>query len=400
MHGRFAPAALTMMLVLSGSGCTMHDGGYMPSAAGTWSPMTFQSTAAAPKTVAIVDTRVGETVFEVDIPIGQQLSIEFFMNKHRHDHLEAPDYMMYTLHTIGRVIGHLDQRVDVPAPWNRRIDVFLRTPETYTAPDPTRMVEPLDVPLPEAAVKPKLELPTDVPIPGEASTPAEIDQPVETPVAEPAAAEKTAETPAVEPEAADTPEESPAVKPAVDTPEEPPAAEPAAAHTPAEAPAAEPTAADTPAEPPPPGPAGPDAYASTTPESTMTWTDTGHTRRVWVTDLRTGDRVFELDVPRGSDLVLHFFHMWTPKGGDQDVQSMHWEIVPAGGHVSVPAHHATVPSEPFRRISEQGVQPPPPEVPAETPKAEQPAKDEPTPAPSVDLLDDADEQPAESANPA
>jgi hypothetical protein len=123
----------------------------------------------------------------------------------------------------------------------------------------------------------------------------------------------------------------------------------------------------------------------------MTWTDTGNTRRVWVTDIRTGKRAFEVDVPEGSDLVLHFFDMWTPKGGDQDVQSMHWEIVPAGSRVTVPTHHATVPSEPFRRISEQGVEPPkaPPPPVAATEKP--PNADKDTPPPPVDLLDDADD---------
>ena len=147
----------------------------------------------------------------------------------------------------------------------------------------------------------------------------------------------------------------------------------------------------------------------------MTWTDTSHTRRVWVTDLRTGDRVFELDVPKGSDLVLHFFDMWTPEGGDKDVQSMHWQIVPAGGHVTVPAHHATVPSEPFRRISEQGVEPtkaseppeappapPAPEAAAEPqPTADEPAEVKPPTPPPVDLLDDAgDDAETESATEA
>ncbi len=401
MHGRFVAAALTIMLVLLGSACTMHDGGYMPMAAGTWSPMTFQSTAAAPKTVAIVDTRTGETVFEVDIPTGQQLSIEFFMNKHRHKKPEAPDYMKYTLHTLGDVIGHLDKRVDVPAPWNRRVDVFLRSLEAYTPPDPSREVKPLDVPLPEAAVKPNLQ--TDVPAGDDASTQAETDQPAATPAPQSTEPEKPTETHAVEVVEPEKSAETPVVEPekTVATP----AIEPVKSDEPTETPEpkkpAESLAANT---------IEADTSVSTAPISTMTWTDTGHTRRVWVTDIRSGNRVFEVDVPKGSDLILHFFDMWIPKGSDKDVQSMHWEIVKSGGHVTVPAHHATVPSEPFRRISEEGVDPhrespPPPTATEETPKVDESGEDKPPPPvepppaepPPIDLLDDADDgQEAES----
>ena len=103
------------------------------------------------------------------------------------------------------------------------------------------------------------------------------------------------------------------------------------------------------------------------------------------------------------------------EGGDKDVQSMHWQIVPAGGHVTVPAHHATVPSEPFRRISEQGVEPtkaseppeappapPAPEAAAEPqPTADEPAEVKPPTPPPVDLLDDAgDDEETESATEA
>jgi hypothetical protein len=128
----------------------------------------------------------------------------------------------------------------------------------------------------------------------------------------------------------------------------------------------------------------------------MTWTDTGHTRRVSVSDMRTGKDVFELDVPKGHDLVMHFHAMWSPPGTDQDREAMHWQIVPAGGTVTVPAHHATVPGESHRRVSEQGVDTPTPKpapvVPTKTDAA--PPAAEPTPAVPVDLLDDEPEKPA------
>ncbi|MBT4766753.1 MAG: hypothetical protein HOO04_00150 [Phycisphaerae bacterium] len=391
MHGRFAALALTLLSTLFGVGCTMHDGGYMPSAAGTWSPMTFQSTAAVPKTVVIVDTRTGETVFELDIPLGKQLSVQFF--KYRTSRRDGPSrkdggsqyYMKYTVHTLGSTTGGLDESVDLPAAWNRRLDVFMRSPEDYTPMDPTRPVEPLDVPLPEAAA-PKPTIVVPVPKPTQPEIPAK----------ELAANEPKPETPGADPPA-------PVVDPTPAAPEVDAPAQPTETITPTEPAPSEstPTAAPTPAmtvdttsiPATPLTPATPIDDHANAPLSTMTWTDTGHTRRVWVTDIRTGDRVFEVDVPKGSDLTLHFFDMWTPPSTPDDVQSMHWEIVPAGSTVKVPAHHATVPSGPFRRISEQAVEPPAAREPATAaPASADETLAEPTdstpPPPPVDLLDD------------
>jgi hypothetical protein len=391
MHGRFAAVALTLILALFGVSCTMHDGGYMPSAAGTWSPMTFQSTAGVPKTVVIVDTRTGETVFELNIPIGKQLSIEFFKYGSRRDADLPPNYMKYTVHSIGRTVGHLDDRTDLPAAWNRRVDIFMRSSEAYTPMEPTRTVEPLGVPLPEAAA---LSMPSVVPVP----EPAQIDKP--------AAAQTTADTSVAAIPEPDQPEilsEEPATMA-----EKPAATKATTPDTATLAPPVEPTtdeavSVDTTSIPAMPlTPATPVEDQASKPLATMTWTDTGHTRRVWVTDIRTGDRVFEVDVPKGSDLTLHFFDMWTPPGTPNDVQSMHWEIVPAGSTVKVPAHHATVPSGPFRRISEQAAEPPSQGGPAATapPTAKevpaQPAAESTPVAPVVDLLDERDDDEPET----
>jgi len=341
--------------------------------------MTFQSTAAVPKTVAIVDTRTGEAVFELDIPLGKQLSIEFFKYSTSGERDGPPNYMKYTVHALGRTIGSLDETVDLPAAWNRRLDVFMRSPEDYTPMDPTRTVEPLDVPLPEAAVpKPTIVVPVPKPI-----------QP-EIPAKESSANEPKSETPDTDPPA-------PVVDPTPTAPEVDAAAQPTepapSESTPAAAPAPAMTVDTTSIPATPLTPATPIDDHANAPLSTMTWTDTGRTRRVWVTDIRTGDRVFEVDVPKGSDLTLHFFDMWTPPGTPDDVQSMHWEIVQAGSTVKVPAHHATVPSGPFRRISEQAVEPPAARDPATAAPVsadETPAEpiDSTPPPPPVDLLDD------------
>jgi hypothetical protein len=331
--------------------------------------MTWDSTAALPKTVVIVDTRTGENVFEINIPMGQQLSVQFFEHKDPQEHPEAPDIMKYTLHPLGRWVGHLDQSVLVPHAWNRRVDVFLQSQEAYTAPDPARKVVPFGVPLPEKD--------------------AETSKPVEVPMPEPTAEPQTetAAEPAAEPkvEPAAEPKAEPAAEPKAE-----PAAESVEETSPASVPKAKAAPMAVPALPTPP----PDQSIRLTPASTMIWTDTGKTRRISVADMRTGQDVFELDVPEGHDLVLHFYEMWTPSGIDNDVEAMHWEIVPAGGTVDVPAHHATVPSESHRRVSEQAADTPamkaPPVAEPTSPKAAdelESSANEPPVAP-IDLLDD------------
>lgn len=379
MHRRCVGVFLGVSTVVAGLGCTQKGGGLLPSAAGTASPMTWDSTAALPKTVVIVDTRTGENVFEINIPMGQQLSVQFFEHKDPQEHPKAPDIMKYTLHPLGRWVGYLDQSVPVPHSWNRRVDVFLQSQEAYTAPDPARKVVPFGVPMPEKG--------------------AAVSEPVAVPMPEPAAepkAETTAE-PAVEP--ATEPTIEPAEEPAAE-----PKAQPAAAALSESAEETDPAAV-------PKAKAAPEAVLALptsppvqgirlTPTSTMIWTDTGKTRRVSVADMRTGKDVFELDVPEGHDLVMHFYEMWTPPGSDNDVEGMHWEIVPAGSTVDVPTHHATVPAESHRRVTEQAAETPAtkgppvtePALPEQTAEPES-AVNEP-PATPIDLLDD-DETTAE-----
>ena len=348
MHRRCVGVFLGVATVFAGHGCTQKGGGLLPSAAGTASPMTWDSTAALPKTVVIVDTRTGENVFEINIPMGQQLSVQFFEHKDPQKHPEAPDIMKYTLHPLGRWVGHLDQSVPVPHAWNRRVDVFLQSQEAYTAPDPSREVVPFGVPMPEKS--------------------AEASEPVEVPMPEPVA--------------------EPKAEPASEAPSEPAEVIKLTKLQKAK-PAPVPEAVPTLPTPPPV------QDIRLTPTSTMTWTDTGKTRRVSVADMRTGKDVFELDVPKGHDLVLHFHQMWAPPGSNNDVEAMHWEIVPAGDTVDVPAHHATVPAESHRRVSERAA--------ADTPTAAAPQVAEPAspkeaaepdstvnepPAAPIDLLDD------------
>ncbi|MDP7070842.1 MAG: hypothetical protein QF561_05790 [Phycisphaerales bacterium] len=374
MRRRCLAECLGLIGILLAGGCTLKGGGLLPSAAGTSSPLTWESTAACSKTVAIVDTRTGETVFEYDIPLGKQLSVQFYEHKDPQEHPEAPDIMRYDLLPLGRWVGTLDDSVEVPHAWNRRIDVFFRTPESYTPPDPTAEVVPFEVPIPEAAAADDPDSATDEP----GTAPADEPEAARTH----SAAEPSGEDTADSGSQADAPPEAAVAgeEPAIT--EAPAAREhPVSAETQTTRPATKPHEAG--------------------PHSTMTWTDTGASRRVSVIDIKTGERVFEVDVPAGHDLVLHFHTMWTPPGDDSEDEAMHWGIVPAGTVLKAPPHHARVPGRSTRRVSEHAVAPPPAPAataapPATSDGAEQTAPKPtgpppPTTPPPVDLIDDRDE---------
>jgi len=95
---------------------------------------TYVSTSLAPKTISIIDTRTNETVFSIDIPVGQQLSINFDeLDKNKGKYMSGT--MRWALMRAGDRYGRLTNRVDVPPPDARRIDMTLRqSPEVASPP--------------------------------------------------------------------------------------------------------------------------------------------------------------------------------------------------------------------------------------------------------------------------
>jgi len=436
-------------LLLGMTACTQKGGGLMPSAAGTASPMTWESTAGMAKTVAIVDTRIGETVWEMHIPPGKQLSVQFIAPRDNALQGTSGPQMVWGLHEIGKWVGTMDRYVDVPHSWNRRVDVFIGKPKRYTPADIDRPVTPLNVPMPGAA-KPaqpkgptstmtfmdtgspnrisvidtrtdKVFLAVDVPakhdlviyfhplstlrarsgemeqarwqivpagttvtkpknrtmVPGPSHrdfTLEPLPEPPPLDVPEAPAPEAAAPTPPADEAAADA--SVPATpKPAVTAPPEPQASTESETTTD--------PAASAKLPPPPPPPA-----VRRTPRSTQTWTDTGSRRRVSVVDTRTGDAAFEVDIPKGHDLVLHFYDMWKPTDAGSDAEGMHWQIVPAGTGAPVPVHHANVPPAAHRQIREQSAEvATEPATPAPAPEPSTAPAEKPAESPPVDLID-------------
>ena len=76
---RINTIALLVSTLFLGSldGCRMYTPGGTPFFAGPHSATTWESTEEVPKTITLIDTRSGERIFVMEIPVGRQLVIHF-----------------------------------------------------------------------------------------------------------------------------------------------------------------------------------------------------------------------------------------------------------------------------------------------------------------------------------
>lgn len=89
---------------------------------------TYESTPTMPQSVAVVDTRTGETVWAMDIPVGQQLTI-LFKNTGKKANELGYDEMEWQLNVIGAPGRTLGNAMRVPPSYARRLDGTVREPE-------------------------------------------------------------------------------------------------------------------------------------------------------------------------------------------------------------------------------------------------------------------------------
>ena len=78
-----------------------------------------------PKTVTVVDTRTGDSLWTMDVPVGSKLVINFEPDKSEGTP-DRPDLMRWELMNDTDLTGRLDNAMPVPAPGARRVDVTLR----------------------------------------------------------------------------------------------------------------------------------------------------------------------------------------------------------------------------------------------------------------------------------
>lgn len=96
---------------------------------------TYVSYPHTPKTITIVDTRTEEVVFAMDIPVGQQLVINFDDPERRAGEFMSGE-MKWGLMSAGSRFGGLRNRINVPPASARRIDMVIR-PSPEVAVEPT-----------------------------------------------------------------------------------------------------------------------------------------------------------------------------------------------------------------------------------------------------------------------
>lgn len=87
---------------------------------------TYISYPHEPKTVSVIDTRTGEVLWSVDVPVGKQLSMRFYHEREK-DNPYAPDLLKWSIWDAGTKTGRLGNAMLVPSGSARRVDITLRT---------------------------------------------------------------------------------------------------------------------------------------------------------------------------------------------------------------------------------------------------------------------------------
>lgn len=93
---------------------------------------TYHSTTYMPQTVTLIDTRSGQALFSVDIPVGKELVMQFHEGRgvKLPDGTPSelyPDKLKWDIWDLGRRFGEPTQSFDVPPFHARRVDVTVRT---------------------------------------------------------------------------------------------------------------------------------------------------------------------------------------------------------------------------------------------------------------------------------
>ena len=114
----------------------------------TGEPIVYYSYETRPVSIEIVDLRNDEVVFQMDVPPGKQLVLDFRPDK-GDDPVYTPDLMRYQVWDIGKTTGRLRNAMTVPSATSRRIDVEYRAGAEYkgeTEPRRLRADEMIDRP--------------------------------------------------------------------------------------------------------------------------------------------------------------------------------------------------------------------------------------------------------------
>ena len=86
---------------------------------------TYESTQDFPQSVKLIDTNTNAVLWQLDVPIGQQVVISFEDN-YDPDNVNRPALMRWELKPRGEEFGELHNVMPAPDRTQRRVDVYLR----------------------------------------------------------------------------------------------------------------------------------------------------------------------------------------------------------------------------------------------------------------------------------
>jgi hypothetical protein len=87
--------------------------------------VSYRSDSYSPKTINVLDSRTGESLLTVDVPVGQQLNMKFEKSRDRAE-AEGVDTLRWSLRKWGDAGLSPGSTREVPPPSARRVDVTLR----------------------------------------------------------------------------------------------------------------------------------------------------------------------------------------------------------------------------------------------------------------------------------
>ena len=90
---------------------------------------TYESTTWSPKTVYVIDTRTGQTIWSIDVPVGRQVAVGFETGNGPNEYM--PDTMVWEVMDYDKVFGVLSNRRAAPPRHARRIEFELRPAPEY-----------------------------------------------------------------------------------------------------------------------------------------------------------------------------------------------------------------------------------------------------------------------------
>lgn len=127
MHRRLA--AIPFLATLSLTGCWGLPGHMEGGNRRSIDRHTYVSRPLEPKTINLIDTRTGETLWTYEIPVGRKLSIQFYQN--RNDDPNFPDEMRWDEMAESEDLASLSNAMPVPPSSARKISWDIRPVPEY-----------------------------------------------------------------------------------------------------------------------------------------------------------------------------------------------------------------------------------------------------------------------------